>query len=204
MIPRLAREKTSEAQTALRELLHEPLLAHTHDWIHHLLEQQAETAAESRPWTPSDVREFVIAYEIDPKTDRDLFKIACKRFKELKSDVEKSENSLRDELRQGDSESQLRRWLARKLNERARHRYTVPQEAVIDLEERPDLRLENPKTAAVSVEVKWQTSVLLTTCSNAWKTNCSANICARIQHVALSTLSVWQKKGSGTRLMEIA
>jgi hypothetical protein len=65
------------------------------------------------------------------------------------------ENSLRDELRQGDSESQLRRWLARKLNERARHRYTVPQEAVIDLEERPDLRLENPKTAAVSVEVKW-------------------------------------------------
>ncbi len=155
LIPRLAREKTSEAQTALRELLDESLLAHTHDWIHHLLEQQAETAAESRPWTPSDVREFVITCEIDPKTDRDLFKIACKRFKDLKSDVEKSENSLRDELRQGDSESQLRRWLARKLNERARHRYTVPQEAVIDLEERPDLRLENPKTAAVSVEVKW-------------------------------------------------
>jgi hypothetical protein len=41
------------------------------------------------------------------------------------------------------------------LNERARHRFTVPQEAVIDLEERPDLRIENPKTPAVSVEVKW-------------------------------------------------
>lgn len=155
LIPRLAREKSSEAQTALRELLDEPLLAHTHDWIHHLLEQQAETAAESRPWTPADVRDFAISYEIDPKTDRDLFKIACKRFKELKNDVERSENSLRDELRQGDSESQLRRWLTRKLNERARQRFTVPQEAVIDREERPDLRIENPKTAAVSVEVKW-------------------------------------------------
>jgi len=155
LIPRLAREKSSEAQTALRELLDEPLLAHTHHWIHHLLEQQAETAAESRPWTPADVRDFAISYEIDPKTDRDLFKIACKRFKELKNDVERSENSLRDELRQGDSESQLRRWLTRKLNERARQRFTVPQEAVIDREERPDLRIENPKTAAVSVEVKW-------------------------------------------------
>src|SRR5207253_10446161 len=61
----------------------------------------------------------------------------------------------RSELRQGDSESQLRRWLTRKLNERARQRFTVPQEAVIDREERPDLRIENPKTAAVSVEVKW-------------------------------------------------
>jgi hypothetical protein len=155
LIPRLASEKSSEAQTALRQLLDEPPLIHHHDWIHHLLEQQGEAAAESGPWTPSDVREFAIAHEIDPKTDRDLFKIACKRFKELKNDVEKSENSLRDELRQGDSEAKLRRWLARKLNERARHRFTVPQEAVIDLEERPDLRIENPKTAAVSVEVKW-------------------------------------------------
>jgi hypothetical protein len=31
----------------------------------------------------------------------------------------------------------------------------VPQEAVIDLEQRPDLRIENPKTSSVSVEVKW-------------------------------------------------
>ena len=155
LIPRLASDKSIEAQTALRELLDDPLLIHHYDWIHHLLEQQAEAAAESRPWKPSDVREFASTHEIDPKTDRDLFKIACKRFKELKNDVEKSENSLRDELRQGDSESQLRRWLARKLNERARHRFTVPQEAVIDLEERPDLRIENPKTSAVSVEVKW-------------------------------------------------
>jgi hypothetical protein len=155
LIPRLASQRSRGAQAALRELLDQPLLSHAHDWIHHLLEQQAESAADSRAWTPADVREFALGYEIDPKTDRDLFKIACKRFRELKNDVERSENSLRDELRQGDSESKLRRWLARKLNERARHRFTVPQEAVIDLEERPDLRIENPKMRAISVEVKW-------------------------------------------------
>jgi hypothetical protein len=155
LIPRLAREKTSEAQTALRELLDEPLLAHAHDWIHHLLEQQAETAAESRSWTPADIREFAIEHEIDPKTDRDLYKIACKRLKELKNDVEKSDNSLRDELRAGDIESKLRRWVARKLQERSRKRFIISQEDVIDLEERPDLRIQNQKTNPVSVEVKW-------------------------------------------------
>ncbi len=54
-----------------------------------------------------------------------------------------------------DLESHLRRWLARKLNERSRKRYTVPQEEEIDQQEKPDLRLENPKTDPVSIEVKW-------------------------------------------------
>jgi hypothetical protein len=155
LIPRLASEKSSEAQTALRELLDEPLLIHHYDWIHHLLEQQAEAAAESGAWTPSDVREFAIVHEIDPKTDRDLYKIACKRLKELKNDVEISDNSLRDELRAGDIESKLRRWVARKLQERSRKRFIISQEDVIDMEERPDLRIRNQKTSPVSVEVKW-------------------------------------------------
>src|SRR5205823_12195825 len=52
-------------------------------------------------------------------------------------------------------EAELRKWLQRKLRERARGKYTVPQEAEIDLQQRPDLRLENPRTPAVSIEVKW-------------------------------------------------
>jgi hypothetical protein len=31
----------------------------------------------------------------------------------------------------------------------------VPEEAVIDFEQRPDLRIQNPNTQTVSVEVKW-------------------------------------------------
>ena len=38
---------------------------------------------------------------------------------------------------------------------RSRQRYTVPQEAVIDQNQRPDIRLENPRTDAVSIEIKW-------------------------------------------------
>ena len=49
----------------------------------------------------------------------------------------------------------VRRWLARKLNERSRQRYTIPQEEEIHQEERPDLRAENPHTEPVSIELKW-------------------------------------------------
>jgi hypothetical protein len=155
LIPRLAADSSVEARKAMTELLEEPSLTQHRDWLLHLIDRQKSSAAESPPWTPADVREFALTYEIEPKTDRDLFRIACKRLGELKDEVERAENSLRDDLREGDSELKLRRWLARKLNERSRHKYTVPEEAVIDLEQRPDLRIQNPNTQTVSVEVKW-------------------------------------------------
>jgi hypothetical protein len=55
----------------------------------------------------------------------------------------------------GCEETELRRWLARKLKERARARYTIPQEEEIDQALRPDLRAENPATDPVSMELKW-------------------------------------------------
>jgi hypothetical protein len=51
-------------------------------------------------------------------------------------------------------EIDLRRWLARKLNERGNNRYNVPQEPEIDLKQRPDLRFLRPGLPPVSVEVK--------------------------------------------------
>ena len=155
LIPRLGGDTSSEAQTALNELLDEPSLVENREWLMHLIDKQAATAADGPSWTPADIREFASTHEIDPKTDRDLYRIACKRLVELKNDVERSENSLRDDLREGDPEMKLRRWLARRLNERSRQRYTVPEEAVIDLEQRPDLKIQNPNTRTISVEVKW-------------------------------------------------
>jgi hypothetical protein len=100
-------------------------------------------------------REFAERHEVDPKTDRELFAIVRKRLQVLKSDVGQSDNSSRDELRKRDREIILRRWLQRKLNERSQKRYTIPQEPEIDEQERPDLRVENPRTGPVSIEVKW-------------------------------------------------
>ena len=85
------------------------------------------------------------------------------RLTDIKDDVEHSDNSLREEVQHGADEYVLRRWLARKLAERARQRcYTIPQEEEIDQKERPDLRAENPHTAPVSIELKWADNWTLT------------------------------------------
>ncbi len=155
LIERLAASEDRDADAVLRELGDDAILAPLRDWILHLIDRRAEQQAELLPWEPSDVRRFAEDYEVDPKTDRDLFRIICHRLADIKHDVEKADNSLRDELHRGDDEAHLRRWLKRKLEERSRQRYNVPQEAEIDQQQRPDLRIENPRTDPVSIEVKW-------------------------------------------------
>lgn len=147
--------EAAEASSVLRELLREPCLASEHDWIRHLLDKRMKGDADGHAWEAIDIRTFEQEYETNPKTDADLFRIVGNRLDEIKHDVEASENSLREEMRKGDVEAVLRRWIARKLNERARGRYTVPQESEIDLELRPDIRAQNPRTDSVSMEVKW-------------------------------------------------
>lgn len=155
LLSRLAQSPSPEASAVLRDLLTEPTLAGHRDWIRHLLDQRRWQDAERQPWEPADIRSFASEYETDPKTAQNLFAIVLNRLSDIQHDVERSDNSLREEVAESVDEYVLRRWLARKLNERSRERYTVPQEEEIDQKQRPDLRVENPKTHPVSIEVKW-------------------------------------------------
>jgi hypothetical protein len=155
LLSRLAESADPQASASLGELLRESALATDHDWIRHLLDQRRRADVEREPWKPADIRSFEREYETDPKTDRDLFDIALNRLSDIQHAVEASDNSLRGEIRDKADERELRNWLARKLVERSRQRYTVPQEEEIDRQQRPDLRIENPKTPPVSIEVKW-------------------------------------------------
>lgn len=155
LLSRLAQSNHPDAPRALRELLKESVLKSDNDWIMHLLEDWIKREAERAPWKPTDVRSFAREYERDPQTAQDLFQIALNRLSDIQHSVERSDNSRREEIPAGADEYVLRRWLARQLRDQSRQRYTVPQEAEIDLEERPDIRVENPKTPPVSIEVKW-------------------------------------------------
>lgn len=151
----LSQSENNEADQVLHEFLEESMLAHLHNYIRHLLDQRTERQVDLPPWNPEDVRSFEKKYEVDPKTDRDLFKIACRRLQDIQHDVEKADNSIRYEMNQENDERKLRIWLARELQERSRNRYTVPQEEEIDRRERPDLRIERPGIAPISIEIKW-------------------------------------------------
>ncbi len=155
LLERLSKSEDDHVAEALRMLLTTRETAHLRDWILYLLDQRLQKEADLPPWKPEDIRVFMRDHEIDPKTDADLFRIVCERLEGIKHDVERSDNSLREEVRSDDAEAVLRRWLARKLRDRSRGRYTVPQEEEIDQQKRPDLRIENPHTAPVSIEIKW-------------------------------------------------
>jgi len=155
LLEHLSQSESAEADDVLHEFLDEPALAAHRDYILHLLDQRAERQADSPPWNPEDILAFAKDYETDPKTDRDLFKIACRRLYEIKNAVEKADKSVRFEMHEEYDERKLRIWLASKLQERSRNRYMVPQEEEIDRRERPDLRVERPGMAPVSIEIKW-------------------------------------------------
>lgn len=154
LLDSLSRSSDPTATETLRLIALDPALLPVRDWILNLLDQRLEREADPLPWTPTDLRSFALEHETDPKNDKELFAIACKRIRELKLNVEKSSNSLRDELHRDQKEIHLRRWLARKLNERSRNRYNVPQEPEIDLKQRPDLQFLRFSIGPVPVEAK--------------------------------------------------
>ena len=162
LFERLSLSECDEVDDVFHEFLHEPTLTPHRDYILHLLDKRAERQADLKPWNTEEILAFARDYETDPKTDRDLYKVACRRLNELKNDVEKADNSIRNEMQKEDDERKLRIWIARKLQERSRNRYMVPQEEEIDRRERPDLRIEKPGMAPVSIEIKWAENWTLT------------------------------------------
>jgi hypothetical protein len=155
LLTRLANSDDPAATASLRDLSVRAELSAQRDWILHLIDERVVSDADERPWDPAGIRMFAQEYETDPRTDAELFRIILNRLTDIKNDVEKSDNSLREEVPPKCEESVLRRWLDRKLTERSRQRYTVPQEGEIDRKQRPDLRAENPRTSSVSIEIKW-------------------------------------------------
>lgn len=155
LLQRLAQLDDPDVLTALKELKTAPELSKYQDWITHLIEQHLAQRVDLPPMKVDDFRTFSEGLETNPRNDTELFRIACWRLQDIKHEVEQTENSLREEVHKDWDEAALRRWFQRKLNERSRQRYNIPQEAEIDFGQKPDLRFEYPGIPAVPVELKW-------------------------------------------------
>lgn len=155
LLEMIAQDITEEATETLEAFAADPIFKSIKNYIARLQSEQLSRRADSLRWRPQDIRDFELTHETPPCDDYALFRIGLNRLSDIKNDVEHSDTGLRTQLREGDDERYLRIWLGNELARRARQRYVVPQEAVIDQEQRPDLRLEHPKTAPVCIEIKW-------------------------------------------------
>ncbi len=143
LIPKLANSRALEAEGILKTLREDPSFQEEKDWIEHLLDKWVEQQAESEALTPQDIRDFVAKNECPPGTDRDLFNLVLRRLASIRHDVEDADESIRDNVRDGDKEVVFRRFIARELNRRKNGLYTSTQESVIREEKRLDIRIEN-------------------------------------------------------------
>ena len=156
LLNQLAQSKEENALDVLRGLLKEEQLKNQHDYILHLIDERIENMVDVEKWLPSDIIEFMEKNEITPKNEFDLYRIACSRIEEIKSEVEKGkkDTSSRTDLHPGDDESVFRIWLKRGLHRLSRGHYIVPQEVEVDLKKRPDIRIEHPNINPTSIELK--------------------------------------------------
>jgi hypothetical protein len=86
----------------------------------------------------------------------------------VKNEVERSENATnRKQVREGDLEKDFQGFLARKLDGHSMKWFSATQESEVDLEQRPDLRVERAGLNALPLEVKlanlkhWTVATLL-------------------------------------------
>lgn len=150
--------RTSDSQGAdavLEDFLDEGSLLAERDWVLSILEERRGKKADPSAWFPEDVQAFGMHYRHRPRSDYQLYQLTTRLLLDIKANVEISENATdRLQVRREDKEVHFQGFLKRELDQRSLQWFAVTQESTIDLNQRPDLRVEIPGIGALPVEVK--------------------------------------------------
>lgn len=144
-----------EADTVLQGFLDENSVPTERDWVLSILETRKGKQADPAAWLPEDVQAFGTHYRHRPRSDYQLYQLTTRLLLDIKANVEISENATdRLQVRKDDKEVHFQGFLKRQLDQRSLQWFSVTQESMIDLNQRPDLRVEIPDINALPVEVK--------------------------------------------------
>ncbi|MFG6892056.1 NACHT domain-containing protein [Burkholderia pseudomallei] len=144
-----------EADTVLQGFLGENALPTERDWVLSILEERKGKQADPTAWFPEDVQAFGTYYRHKPRSNYQLYQLTTRLLLDIKANIEASENATdRLQVRREDKEVHFQGFLKRQLDQRSLQWFAVTQESTIDLNQRPDLRVELPGVNALPVEVK--------------------------------------------------
>ena len=144
-----------ECDSVLRGFLENKTLPGDVEWILSILDERNSKGADPAAWFPEDVQSFGIHYRHKPRSNYQLYELTIRLLADIKANVEISENATdRLQVRNDDKEVHFQGFLKRQLDDRSLSWFAVTQESTIDLNQRPDLRIEIPGLSAVPVEVK--------------------------------------------------
>ncbi|KVM80466.1 hypothetical protein BGV67_15605 [Burkholderia ubonensis] len=139
----------------MRSFLENKTLPGDIEWILSIQDERNGKRADPTAWFPEDIQSFGTQYRHKPRSNYQLYELATRLLADIKANVEISENATdRLQVRTDDKEVHFQGFLKRQLDDRSLSWFAVTQESTIDLNQRPDLRIEIPGLSAVPVEVK--------------------------------------------------
>ncbi|MDW9476928.1 hypothetical protein GOA69_32430 [Sinorhizobium meliloti] len=129
-------------------------------WMLHHAKTKAEQDGDLEPWSLRQVRTFAREIERTPANHRELAELVHLRFQDLKDDLENGDSSVASLLLAVTEETEVRKYLGHELREKARGRYSVPQEEELADAKRPDLRFlgsgfDGPVPVELKLADKW-------------------------------------------------
>ncbi len=124
-------------------------------WISLKAKVRAEKDSDSEAWPVLQVREFHQELDRTPRNHKELAELAVYRLLDLKDDLEHADDSTAQTLSKVIHETEMRNYIGRELREKARGRYSIPQEEEFADAKRADLRFHGSGfDGPVPVELK--------------------------------------------------
>lgn len=124
------------------------------DRMDYLAKERASLDAELDPWKGSAVAEFSSLDTVEPRSERDLYKLALDRLDDLKLDIEEGDESEAVLLQKLTKETEVRTVFANRLRKSSRTFYTIGSEEELADATRTDIRFNAPGVQSVPVELK--------------------------------------------------
>ena len=124
------------------------------DYCRRRARERAELDAEGPAWLVDAVVQMQREHERAPRSPADLFTLALNRLDDIKREIEDGDSSDRSLITAETPEVDIQNWLATRLRNASRNRYSVIREEEVINRKKPDIRLHTPAAGLISIEIK--------------------------------------------------
>uniref|UniRef100_UPI0040577885 hypothetical protein n=1 Tax=Candidatus Electronema sp. TaxID=2698783 RepID=UPI0040577885 len=146
-----------EAYKVIFELADDPLFADSPDWLRFRAREQAAKDAEFAPYIPDTLVTLEKKFEAPPRSRDELFAVMMDRLDDIQHYIAHHKFTIRQTLRCIKQETEMQRYLAGKLHDKANGAYAAVEREPEDADrKKPDIRLsavQGDQQAAIEVKL---------------------------------------------------
>lgn len=151
----IAERPGAEAYDALLALSTDPVFADTSLRLREIAHARAEADGDLPTWLATEVTKFEQTHSAPVKTGAQLLTLTLGVLADIQASFKTADASSRQLLALAQDEEEVQGWLAERLNERARGRYSAAREPEVADRNEPDILVSSTSTdVQVAIEVK--------------------------------------------------